>query len=286
MASNSQSPSIQDIRDHARQKYWSKFDAIIRTLIAMDVPPTDLEQRLRSGQDYPKRNSITSCTKRRFAVLEGNIEQGEETIRVGLEKGVEKLQADTGPKSRPASKESGHNPTIKVEDEEKSRSAIDSSTSESKHPPAMKANKRKWKATEDNETMDRGGKRIVRGKSRNQPGSQQLDTVTSRDSKIPSSEAPSDANRAPTPAAHVFRTEGGVFVRPKVGWQFREFEGITKVWYGGNWRPLIQDQPSFKGVREAKGGWIVPIMARSKEASLEQRRRWEYQGRFEFNSQF
>lgn len=134
--------------------------------------------------------------------------------------------------------------------------------------------------------MDSEGKRVVRGKSTTQFGSQQLNGFSAKDPKTPPSEAPPDADRAPTPAAHIYRNEVGVFVRPKVGWQFREFDGITKVWYDRKWRPLVQDQPSFEGVREAKGGWIVPMMAASKRASLEQRRRWDRQGKVEFNSQF
>lgn len=64
MASNGKSFPGQDLRDHARHKHWKKFDSIIGTLIAMDASPTDLEERLRSGERYLKYDPITSCTNR------------------------------------------------------------------------------------------------------------------------------------------------------------------------------------------------------------------------------
>lgn len=63
MASNGKISPVQGIRDNARHKQWKKFDSIITTLIAMDASPTDLEERLRSGERYLNYNPITSCTK-------------------------------------------------------------------------------------------------------------------------------------------------------------------------------------------------------------------------------
>ncbi|KAG6361800.1 hypothetical protein INS49_010029 [Diaporthe citri] len=265
MASNGKNSAIQDIRDHARHKHWKKFDSIIRTLTAMDASPTDLEARLRS-------------------VLNGTMDQGGKNGLIDPDSAVPEANADTTLKGKATSKEGGNERIIKVEDdEEQPRSATKYGEVHVRNSPATGTDRQKWKATEDIGTMDRKGKRLTRSKSGNQPASQQTGHVESKIPQLSFSEAPPDANKNPTPAAHIFRDERGVFVRPRVGWQFREIKGITKVWYDGKWRPLIEDQPSFKGVCE-KGGWILPIMAGSKGASLEQRRRWERQGMVEFNS--
>lgn len=196
---------------------------------------------------------------------------------------------ETASEGKRASKEGGRDQRIKVEDDEDDEyqpsSPITDKDIQAGNSPAMGMDQRKRKATEDIGTMGGKGKRLTRSKSGNQPAGAQTSYVQPKVSQLSFSEPPTDANKNPTPAAHIYRHGGGVFVRPKVGWQFREVKGITKVWFDGKWRPLIQDQPSFKGVREV-GGWIVPIMARSKDASLEQRRRWERQGRVEFNSLF
>lgn len=150
----------------------------------------------------------------------------------------------------------------------------------------MSTGERKRKAAMDIGAENRRSKRHTPIKSGSRPSNQQTSPVTAKVSQRSFSEPPPDANRSPTPAGHIFRNEKGVFVRPKIGWQFREVERTTKVWYNGKWRPLIQEQPSFKGVCESRDGWIIPMMAGSKRASLQQRRRWELQGRVEFNSPF
>lgn len=213
------------------------------------------------------------------------MEQEEKTGLVELDDVFVRPVPDSVPKSRHTSNGSVREPTVKVEDEdEQPQPPIHYKPIHVGGAPAMNVGERKRKAAVDIGTENGRNKRVTRSESRR--ASQQASRVASEVSQHSSSEAPADANRGPTPAAHIYRNETGVFVRPKTGWQFREFEGTTKVWYNGKWRPLIQDQPSFKGVRRAKGGWIVPMMAASKEASLEQRRRWELQGRVEFNSPF
>lgn len=196
---------------------------------------------------------------------------------------------ETASEGKRASKEGGRDRRIKVEDDEDDEyqpsSPITDKDIQAGNSPAMGMSQRKRKATEDIGTMGGKGKRLTRSKSGNQPAGQQTSHVQPKVCQLSFSEPPPGANKNLTAAAHYYRDGGGVFIRPKVGWQFREIKGITKVWFDGKWRPLIQDQPNFKGVCE-KGGWIVPIMARSKDASLEQRRRWERQGRVEFNSPF
>lgn len=192
---------------------------------------------------------------------------------------------DTASEGRQTSREGGHDPIIKdEEDEEQLRSATKYDEIRAGNSPAIGMDRQKRKATEDIGTMDRNGKRLTRSKSGNQPASQQTGHSEPKISQLSFSEPPPDANKKPTPGAYLYRdSRYDLVVRPKVGWQFREIKGITKVWCDRKWCPLIQDQPSFKGVREGKGGWIVPIMAGSKDASPEQRRRWERQGRVEFN---
>lgn len=213
------------------------------------------------------------------------MDQGGKNGLIDQDSAFAEATTDTAFKARATSKEGGHDPTIKVEDdEERPRSASEYDGTHVGNSPEFGMDRQKRKATEDIGTMDRKGKRLTRRKNGKQPASQQTGHFEPKVSQRSFSEAPPVANKTPTPAAHIYRNDqGGVEIRPTVGWQFREFKGSKKVWYDGKWRPLIQDQPSFKGVCE-KGGWIVPIMARSKDASLEQRRRWELQGRVEFNS--
>lgn len=192
---------------------------------------------------------------------------------------------DTAAEGMATSKEADHDPLIKDEDdEEQSRSTTKYDETHIRNSSAIGIDRQKRKATDDIGAKNCKGKRLTRSKSGNQPASQQTGHVEPKISQHSFSEPPLHANKIPTPAAHIYRDErGDVKIRPKVGWQFREIKGVTKVWYDRKWRPLIQDQPRFKGVCE-KGGWIMPIMAGSKDASVEQRRRWELQGRVEFNA--
>lgn len=213
--------------------------------------------------------------------------QEEITNRIEVDDAFARPNPDPILKSRRVPKEGSRDPRVKIEDnEEQPRGTIDHSTIQAEGVPAMSTGERKRKAAMDIGAENRRSKRHTPIKSGSRPSNQQTSPVTSEVSQHSFSEPPPDANRSPTPAGHIFRNEKGVFVRPKIGWQFRQVERTTKVWYDGKWRPLIQDQPSFKGVRESKDGWIIPMMAGSKRASLQQRRRWELQGRVEFNSPF
>lgn len=213
--------------------------------------------------------------------------QEEITDRIEVDGTFARPNPDPVLKSRRVPKEGSRDPRVKIEDnEEQPRGAIDHSTMQAENIPAMSMGERKRKAAVDIGAESRRSKRVTPIKSGSGPANQQTSTVTPKVSQHSFSEPPPNANRGPTPAAHVYHNEKGVFVRPTTGWQFRQVEGTTKVWYDGQWRPLIQDQPSFKGVRESKDGWIIPMMAGSKRASLQQRRRWELQGRVEFNSPF
>lgn len=89
--------------------------------------------------------------------------------------------------------------------------------------PVMGTDQPKRKATEDIDTATRMGKRPTPSKSQAEPDSQQ----DSRD------EAPPYyyANGGPTPAARIYRNARGVYTRPTIGYQFRELEGVTQVYY-------------------------------------------------------
>lgn len=213
--------------------------------------------------------------------------QEEITDRFDVDDAFARPNPDPVLKSRRVPKEGSHDPRVKIEDdEEQPRGVIDNSTTQAESFPAMSMGERKRKADMNIGAGNRRSKRLTTNKSGGRPANQQTSPVTPQVSQHSFSEPPPDVNRSPTPAAHIYRNEKGVFVRPKTGWQFREVEETTKVWYDGKWRPLIQDQPSFKEVWESKDGWIIPMMAGSKRASLQQRRRWELQGRVEFNSPF
>lgn len=213
--------------------------------------------------------------------------QGEITDRIEVDDAFARPIPDPFLKSRRVPKEGSSDVRVKVEDdEEQPRVFIDHSTNQAESVPAMSMGERKRKASTDIDAENRRSKRLAANKSGRRPANQQTSPVTPKASQHSFSEPPPNANRDPSPAAHIYRNEKGVFMRPTTGWQFREVGGITKVWYEGQWRPLIQDQPSFKGVRESKDGWIIPMMAGSKRASLQQRTRWELQGRVEFNSPF
>lgn len=203
-------------------------------------------------------------------VLGESIHQGERADQNELDN----AEPNRGsiPKSRNAVKDQDRVPTIKIEDDEdESRGATGNG---------------KRKATVDIGTENHKNKRVTQNKNTSHPAMQQTSQVEPEVPHHSFSEPPPNANRDPDPAAHIYRNEKGVTIRPKIGWQFREFEGITKVWHDGKWRPLIRDQPDFQGVRETRDGWILPLMAGWNEAPSETRRRWELQGKVEFNSQF
>lgn len=204
-------------------------------------------------------------------VLGENIDQGEKADQIELDNAAESNPGSI-PKSRNTVKEGDRDPTIKIEDDE----------DESRGTTGYG----KRKATVDVGTENHRSKRVTQHKSTSHPAKQQTSQVEPEVPHLSFSEPPPNANRDPKPAAHIYRNERGVTIRAKIGWQFREVEGITKVWHGGQWRPLIQDQPNFQGVREDRDGWILPLMAGWNEAPSETRKRWELQGRVEFNSQF
>lgn len=137
------------------------------------------------------------------------------------------------PRSRQSSKGSGREPTVKLEDEEWSPVPIDYKTTQVESAPAMNRGERKRKAAVDIGAENGRSKRLTRNKNGSQHASQQADRVDFKVSQHSFSEAPPDANKNPSPAAHIFHNERGVFVRPTIGWQFRKFEGTTKVWHDG-----------------------------------------------------
>lgn len=222
--------------------------------------------------------------------MDGKLGQEEITDRIEVDDAFARPNPDPVLRSRRAPKDGSSDPRVKIEDdEEQPRGATDHSTNQAESVPAMSMGERKRKADMDIGAGNCRSKRLAANKSRSRYANQQTSSVTPKVPLHSFAEPPPDANRGPTPAAHIYRNETGVFVRPRTGWQFRELQGTTKVWYDGKWRPLIQDQPSFKGVRESKDGWIIPMMAGPKMASwasLQQRTRWELQGRVEFNSPF
>lgn len=55
-----------------------------------------------------------------------------------------------------------------------------------------------------------------------------------------------------------------------------------KVWYSGRWRALIQNRPSFTGVRVGEGGYIMPTLSEFLNAN--QQKKVDGQAKFEFNS--
>ncbi|KAL2274353.1 hypothetical protein FJTKL_03270 [Diaporthe vaccinii] len=218
MAFNGKRSPIQNIRDHARHKHWKKLDSIVRTLVAMDASPTDLEERLRS-------------------VLGRTMDQEGKNGLGDPDSAFAEADTDTVVKGRATSKEGGHDRMIKVEDdEEQPRSATRYDGTHVGNSPALGMDRQKRKATEDIATMDRKGKRLTRSKNGNQPPSEQTGHFGLKLSQRSFSEAPPDATKAPTPAAHIYRNDrGGVKIRPTVGWQFRQIKGIKKVWYDGKW---------------------------------------------------
>lgn len=54
------------------------------------------------------------------------------------------------------------------------------------------------------------------------------------------------------------------------------------VWYKGRWQSLIQDYPTFQGLRVDKDGWIMPII--NCALNVTQRKKIRGQAKFEFNS--
>lgn len=95
-------------------------------------------------------------------------------------------------------------------------------------------------------------------------------------------EMPPPTTFGPRPSSEIYVINGEPTVRPSVGWQFREFEGETRVWYNGRWRKLIQNRPEFRGLRVDEHGWIMPVLDRT--LSWRNQKHVRAQARFEFNS--
>ncbi|KAL1881195.1 hypothetical protein Daus18300_001046 [Diaporthe australafricana] len=263
MDSSNPGSCLQGMRADVLREHWDKFDSIVSTLVGLGASPVDVEEKLHSV----------------FGRIMSPIQQSG---RIKQEHAAAKPNTSSTVKVRRAPQHNV-NATIKVEDDE------DQPRITMNHKPipvgknqALNIGQRKRKATDTNVPVDCNIKRpkSTYGK---QPAREKTNDAECKDNKVSSSEAPPDPDRELTPAAGVYRKGREVFMRPKVGWQFREFSGTTKVWYNNGWRPLIQDQPDFKGVYKADGGWILPWVA---HLSSEKMKRWNAQAKVEFNSPY
>lgn len=187
------SPTMQDIRAHARPRYWKRFDEIIETLIAMDASPIDLEERLQSRKKPSNESEWRHLLSTLDVVLDGMLGKREENHRAELDGAVSEVDPDSAPKGASNSMEPNPNSAIVVEDDDKQPRVLpkipwDIAISLG-NSPTMSKGQRKRKATGTIDAKKLGRKRLI-AKTIIQPESQESGPVGSGASQDPSTEVP------------------------------------------------------------------------------------------------